>query len=123
MRATVWPGSNEVGWRDVVHDHFGCIVTTALTPVAYDEARYEHIEQRTLSSIVPLRCGDIRVIVPATVHRIIPSREGRGVSLSVRTRALRVSASERQEPEGIARPRTRGQVDTRRTILATLGQL
>ena len=124
LRATIWPAGEQSPWRDKVHNHFGFITTTAVTEIAYDEniyASFESIsrggENRRLIK------GVVHIIGPGTIHRIVPLLAIPGISISVRTRAVRSKSQEYDESAGLIVDRTRAAFDEKQAIKSILKTL
>lgn len=121
LRITFWPPAAESTWRDAVHDHFGYIVTTALTASAYCEDIFASFRHRKPTSRELTR-GKAHIIEPSTIHRIsLPASWG--LSLALRTRSVRRRARERDLATGKMRTRSRATEDYKRLALGLLSRV
>lgn len=122
LRATVWCASKSSTWVDVPHTHFGYIVTTSLTDIAYFERRYESFANVAagLCAETTLRRGEVLTITPSTIHEVLLPPSGIGVSLSFRTRATSLQSLEYNRATGEITPRTKSASDRKVAVLAML---
>ena len=121
LRATIWPAEDETDWRDVPHSHFGFIATTPITDVAYRVRVYPSFEQMDDDiTAEPFRRGDLHLIRPPTIHEVVLPEGSFGISLSLRTRAVREISEEWNRAERRIETRTKSALDRKRAVLKYL---
>jgi len=121
LRATIWPAEDETDWRDVAHSHFGFIATTPITDVAYRVRLYRSFD--SMDDEIPpepFRIGDLHLIRPSTIHEVLLPESSFGISLSLRTRAVREISEEWNRSQRRVEIRTKSALDRKRAVLKYL---